>query len=104
MHSQLTERTAPRRLHLAVSPAPAHPAKKLQEGVGKQKVLLSQEAVAPLLFQFSCPLTLRHEGLHLRVQPVHALLGEKGILAGGRGCVPHPTPTSASCLKPLSPS
>ena len=57
--------------------APAHPAKKLQEGVGKQQVFLGQEAVAPLLLQFSGPLTLRHEGLHLRMQPVHTLLGER---------------------------
>ena len=66
----------------SASPAPAHPAKKLQEGVGKQQVLLGQEAVAPLLLQFSGPLTLRHEGLHLRVQPVHALLGKREFRDG----------------------
>lgn len=48
--SQLTETTDPRKAPLAVPPAPAHPAKKLQEGVGKQQVLLGQETIAPLLF------------------------------------------------------
>lgn len=84
------------------SPAPAHPAKKLQEGVGKQQVLLGQEAIAPLLFQFSCPLTLRHEGLHLRMQPVHALLEEKGFWLEAEGGSLTPPPVSASCLKSLS--
>lgn len=72
-----SRRAQPLEGSISASPAPAHPAKKLQEGVGKQQVFLGQEAVAPLLLQFSGPLTLRHEGLHLRMQPVHTLLGER---------------------------
>lgn len=63
-------------------PSPTHPAQELQESVGQQQVLLSQEAVAPLLFQLGCALTFRHEGLHLCVQPVHTLLGAGGEDSG----------------------
>lgn len=64
----------PGRAWLAL-PSPTHPAQELQESVGEQQVLLSQKAVAPLLFQLGGALALGHESLHLCVQPVHTLLG-----------------------------
>lgn len=56
---------------------PPYPVVELEEGVGEQLVLFSQEPIAALLLQLSSLLALRDKCLHLRVQAPHILLRVK---------------------------